>query len=86
MPHLKLTYIASIGETNIPLPDIRNAINKIKSLLKKSGMFKGICPMESKILDFYVSLYTKRPPKEESGDARKIASNILEQNFTIITK
>ena len=50
--------------------------------------------MESNFLDFFLSLYTRKPPKEESGDARQEesgdarqkVSKILEQNFTVLKK
>ena len=42
--------------------------------------------MESKIMDFFLSFYTRKSPKEEFGDARQAVSKILEQNFRIIKK
>lgn len=68
------------------VPDIQKALNEIKRILKKDGTFITICPMESKILDFFLSFYTRKPPKEESGDARQKVSKLLEKNFTIIKK
>jgi len=68
------------------VPDIQKAINEIKRILKQKGVFITICPMESSILDFFLSLYTRKPPKEESGDSRQKVSKILEQNFTIVKK
>ena len=68
------------------VPDIQKAITEIKRILKKDGLFITICPMESSILDFFLSLYTRKSPKEESGDSRQIVTKILEQNFTILKK
>ena len=68
------------------VPDIQKAINEIKRILKKDGFFITICPMESRILDFMLKFYTRKPPKEESGDSRQKVSNLLEQNFVIEKK
>jgi len=68
------------------VPDIQKAINEIKRILKKEGFFITICPMESKALDFFLNFYTRKPPKEESGDARQKVAKILERNFTIVKK
>lgn len=66
--------------------DIQKAVTEIKRILKRDGIFITLCPMESKILDYFLSFYTTKPPKEESGDARQKVSKILEENFTIIEK
>jgi ubiquinone/menaquinone biosynthesis C-methylase UbiE len=68
------------------VPDIQKALSEIKRILKKDGVFITICPMESVILDFFLSLYTRKPPKEEFGDARKKVPEFLERNFKIIEK
>ena len=68
------------------VPDIPKAASEIKRILKKDGVFITICPMKSKILDFFLALYTRKSPKEESGDARQSVSKILEENFTIVKK
>jgi len=68
------------------VPDIEKAAFEIKRILKNDGIFITICPMESSILDFFLSFYTRKPPKEESGDSRKKVSKILEQRFIVIKK
>ena len=68
------------------VPDIQKAITEIKRILKKGGVFITLCPMESKILDFFLNFYTLKPVKEESGDSRQKVSKILEKNFEIIKK
>lgn len=91
----------SIDDTNFPdeffdaviavsvlefVPDIELAVLEIKRILKTNGIFITICPMESRILDFFLTFYTRKAPKEESGDSRQKVSKVLEQNFTIIKK
>lgn len=68
------------------VPDIQKALSEIKRILKKDGVFITICPMSSSLLDFFLSLYTRKPPREESGDSRKKVSKMLEQNFEIVKK
>ena len=68
------------------VPDIQKAITEIKRILKKNGEFITICPMESRILDFFLSLYSTKKPEEEFGNARQMVSKTLEQNFTVIKK
>lgn len=66
--------------------DIQKAATEIKRIKKKDGIFVTICPMESKFLDFFLSFYTRKPPKQESGDARQKVSKLLEKNFRIVEK
>lgn len=68
------------------VPDIQKAISEIRRILKTDGVFITICPMESKTLDFFLNFYTRKPAKEESGDARQKVSNLLEQNFVVVKK
>ena len=66
--------------------DIQKALNEIKRILKKDGLFITICPMESKLLDFFLSLYTTKKPEEEFGNARKNVIRLLENNFIVEKK
>lgn len=91
----------SIEQTNFPnehfdavvavsvlefVPDLPKAIQEIKRILKKDGVFITICPMESKLLDFFLSLYTTKKPKDEFGSARQKVTALLEENFVIEKK
>jgi len=66
--------------------NLDSAITEIKRILKNDGVFVTICPMNSKLLDFIVSLYADKSPEEEFGDARIYVGKALEQNFTVIKK
>jgi ubiquinone/menaquinone biosynthesis C-methylase UbiE len=68
------------------VPDIEKSVNEIKRILKTDGIFITICPMESTILDFFLSFYSRKHPKEEFGDSRKKVSKILEHHFTVVKK
>jgi len=68
------------------VPDIPKALVEIKRILKKGGVFITICPMESKLLDFFLSLYTTKKPKDEFGNARQKVSKLLEDNFIVEKK
>ncbi len=68
------------------VPDLSKAISEIKRILKKDGVFITICPMESKFLDFFLSLYTTKKPKDEFGTARQKVSTLLEENFVVEKK
>lgn len=68
------------------VPDLSKAFSEIKRILKKDGVFITICPMESKVLDFFLSLYTTKKPKDEFGDARMKISKLLEDNFIVVKK
>lgn len=91
----------SIDQTNFPdnnfdaiiavsvlefVPDIHKALMEIKRILKPEGVFITICPMESRLLDFFLSLYTRRKPAEEFGKARLYVAKELEDFFTVIEK
>lgn len=91
----------SIDDTNFPdkyfdvivavsvlefVEDIEKAVLEVKRILKNDGIFITICPMESRILDFFLSFYTRKAPKEEFGNSRKIGSKILEQHFNVVKK
>lgn len=64
--------------------DLQAAVNEIKRILKKDGVFVTVCPMESKVLDIIVSMYTDKSAEEEFGDARTHKLKTLKQNFKII--
>jgi len=66
--------------------DIPKAINEIKRILKKDGVFITICPMENKLLDYILSFHTRKKPSEEFGHARNNVTKLLEQHFTVIKK
>jgi len=66
--------------------DLDAAINEIKRILKKDGVFITICPMESKFLDYLLSFYTSKSPKDEFGKARQFVGKSLEGNFGILKK
>jgi ubiquinone/menaquinone biosynthesis C-methylase UbiE len=68
------------------VPDVQKALTEIKRILKKDGVFITICPMESKVLDFFLSLYTSKKPKDEFGKARLSVGKLLEENFTVEKK
>jgi len=66
--------------------DLQASIKEIKRILKKDGIFITICPMESKLLDIILSLYTEKKPGEEFGESRMHVGKTLEQNFTVLEK
>jgi ubiquinone/menaquinone biosynthesis C-methylase UbiE len=81
--HFDAIVAASVLEF---VPDIPKALAEIKRILKKDGVFITICPMESKVLDFFLSLYSTKKPKEEFGNARKKVTKLLEENFIVEKK
>jgi ubiquinone/menaquinone biosynthesis C-methylase UbiE len=66
--------------------DLKSAINEIKRILKKDGVFLTICPMHNKLLDLIVSKYADKSAKEEFGDSRLYVRKALEQNFITVRK
>lgn len=66
--------------------NLESAITEIKRILKNDGFFITICPMQSKLLDSILSLYTNKKPKEEFGESRIYVTKALEENFSIIKK
>ena len=66
--------------------DLDAALNEIKRILKKDGIFLTICPMQNNILDLIVSRYADKTAKEDFGDSRLFVGKALEQNFSVIEK
>lgn len=66
--------------------DLNAAFKEIKRILKKDGFFVTICPMNSRILDFFVSLYANKSAEDEFGDSRKYVSKELEKEFRVDKK
>jgi ubiquinone/menaquinone biosynthesis C-methylase UbiE len=66
--------------------DLPSAIAELKRILKPDGIFITICPMKSPILDFILSFYTTKKPKEEFGESRTHVGKILEENFIVEKK
>ena len=66
--------------------DLPQALTEIKRILKDNGVFITICPMKSKFLDFFVSLYSTRKPEEEFGQDRKFVGHYLEESFVVVKK
>lgn len=66
--------------------DLPSAIEEIKRILKSDGIFITICPMESGILDFLLSFYSKKKPEDEFGESRKVVTKSLEENFKVLKK
>lgn len=66
--------------------NIPKALSEIKRILKRNGLFVTICPMESKLLDYFLSFYSLKSPKEEFGNARQKVTSLLEENFEVDKK
>ena len=68
------------------ISDLDTALTEIKRILNKEGLFLTICPMDSKILDFIVSMFADKSAKEEFGESRLYVGKALEENFIVIKK
>ena len=66
--------------------NLQMAIDEIKRILKKNGIFITLTPMENKFTDWLLSFYTSKKPNEEFGDSRHHVWKRLEDNFNIIHK
>ncbi len=66
--------------------DIGKALREINRIMKNDGVFITICPMQNKLLDTLLSIYSEKRPEEEFGDARKYMSKLLEENFRVFSK
>jgi ubiquinone/menaquinone biosynthesis C-methylase UbiE len=66
--------------------DLPKAIAEIKRIMKEDGIFITICPMKSGVLDYFLSMYSKKKPDEEFGESRRFVGKSLEENFTVIKK
>lgn len=66
--------------------DLSKSIAEIKRILKPGGIFVTICPMENKLLDTLLSIYSDKHPAEEFGTARSRVIQAIEESFRIIKK
>jgi ubiquinone/menaquinone biosynthesis C-methylase UbiE len=68
------------------LEELDKAVGEIKRILKKDGLFITICPMESRFLDYLISLYSLKPAGEEFGESRIYVTTTLEENFSVLVR
>jgi ubiquinone/menaquinone biosynthesis C-methylase UbiE len=66
--------------------DLDKALSEIKRILKEKGVFITICPQQSSVLDFFLKMYSRKPPDLEFGERRRIISKRLEEKFVISRK
>lgn len=66
--------------------DLQKALYEIKRILKKDGIFITICPMENRLLDLVLSVYSNKSPKKEFGDSRRFVTKSLERSFRVLKK
>jgi len=76
---IAVSVLEFVGELN-------KALSEIRRLLKPNGIFLTICPQQSKLLDFFLSVYSTKSPDEEFINPRKEMSRILETHFKVIKK
>jgi ubiquinone/menaquinone biosynthesis C-methylase UbiE len=66
--------------------DLEKALLEIKRIVKPDGLFFTICPQEHKVLDFFLSLYTRKLPEEEFQQSRLNVSTMIEEHFNVLEK
>ena len=68
------------------IQNLNKAIIEIKRILKNGGIFLTIIPMQSNLLEFFVSLYSAKKPAKEFINSREAIINELEKNFKVVNK
>lgn len=66
--------------------DLNSSIQELKRILKPRGFFVTICPQQSRLLDFFLGLYSRKNPSEEFRESRTRVVPKLEADFNVIKK
>ena len=82
----RTNYTTNAASAQWFVNDLEQSLTELKRILKPEGIFLTICPHQNPLLDFFLSLYTRRNPKEEFGDSRARVSPSLETHFNVIEK